>query len=113
MNKVQKSEYNYLKKVILRLNKKTWDKKDFEYIRGMFDKLCLNNNIDKLSALRYGEVFLGKITKEYDLKDYNSSRALIGYIFENIDNLEVPTVVVCIGAITYIVLEDIKDESED
>ena len=113
MDKVQKSEYNYLKKVVLRLKKKTWDKEDFEFIRGLFDKMCLDNSIDKLSALRYGEVFLGKITKEYDLKDYNSSRALIEYMFENIDSLEVPTVIVCIGAISYLVLEDIKDESEE
>lgn len=108
MDKVQKSEYNYLKKVILRLNKKTWDKKDFEFIRDLFNKLCSDNNIDKLSALRYGEVFLGKITRDYNYKDYSSSRALIGYMFENIDNLEVPTVIVCIGAISYLVLEDIS-----
>ena len=106
MNHIQKQEYKYLKRVTILLEKQTWSKEDFEYIRDSFDSFCKSVKLDKLSALRYGEVFLGKITKEYDLKDYNNSRSLIQHIIASVDSLEIPTIAVTVGAIIYLVLNE-------
>lgn len=115
---MKNKDYSYLKKVILRLNKKQWNIKDFKYIDDLSNRYIKNNNLDKLSLLRYGEVLLGKYC-DIDYSNLDNSRRYIEMLLDDMDNFNITVLITLIITITQLVIStndgkinfnDIKEE---
>ena len=89
MKEIKDYEYSFLKKVILRLKKKEWNRQDLKYIYTLFKQFVEKLNIDETSTLRFGEVLLG----QYCNVDYSNIQDIRQKIQDILDTDELTTTV--------------------
>ena len=102
-----RQEYKFLKAVILRLRKETWDKTDLDYIESKFDYFIRKTKLDKIDLLRKGEVMLGEYC-EVDLSNIQDVRDLIYKCIVNIDEISSPICIAIIAALNTLALSEIN-----
>ena len=107
-------EYEYLKNVVLILDKESWSTKDLTYIYQEYLKYLKKIKVDELTALRAGEVLLGK----YCEVDYNINNVkdliwkLLNQLSESSQDYW-PICIAIIGTIVKISLAEINNEQLD
>jgi hypothetical protein len=105
---IKKYEYNFLKKVILRLKKTEWNNQDLRYIYTLFKQLVETLEVDETSLLRFGEVLLGQYCN-IDYSNISDVRQKIQDILDT-DELTTTVSVVIIAAMVLLSLST-QDES--
>lgn len=103
----QNSEYNYLKKVILLLEKETWSVDDLKTIQREFRKFVKKNDLNELDLLRKGEVMLAEYC-EVDLSDLNDVKDMMFKCFNAIDEISSPICLVIVSALNKLALSEIE-----
>ena len=105
----KKYEIKFLKSVVLRLAKKTWEKKDLQFIYDKFKGFIKSTATDEISLLRKGEFIL----KKYCDVDY-TDMAKVKYYIESIivEDIDLTISVVLIGTITKLAISDKIDYEE-
>lgn len=108
-------EYEYLKNVVLILDKESWSTKDLTYIYQEYLKYLKKIKVDELTALRAGEVLLGK----YCEVDYNINNVkdliwkLLNQLNESGQDYWPYICTAIIGTIVKISLAEINNEQLD
>lgn len=104
MDKQGKLEYNFLKRVvIMNSTKDKWNLEDIEYLYKEFQFFLTKSNIEEISILRKGEVFLGKYC-DIEECSYISCKDMIFKII-NSDELAIPIQIAIIGALLKLCIE--------
>lgn len=91
---IEKAEIKFFKELLKIVNKDNLELKDLITVENNFIK---RGNVDKLSLLRYGEVFLGSNLKDFVDNDIEEVKDRIISIVNS--ELEVPVMVACICSI--------------
>ena len=107
-----RNEYIYLKSIILRLKKETWNKSDLEFIDAKFDKFIKKTKLNKIDILRKGEVMLGEYC-EVDMSNIQDIRDLIYKCLVNIDEISSPICVAIISALNTLALAEANGTKVD
>lgn len=102
MKDIKKYEYDFLKKVILRLKKKEWNRQDLKFIYTQFKIFIEKINVDEASVLRFGEVLLGQYCN-VDYSNIQNVRQNIEIILDT-DELTTTVSTVIIAAIVLLSL---------
>jgi hypothetical protein len=107
---LKKLELKFLRLVIDELDKDTWDETSLNKIYKNFLKFSKKIETDELSLLRFGEVFLRECINVTTINKDNS-KSIILSILNNIEELEIPVVIVMIAAIVKLSL--CNDENKE
>ena len=107
LNSFKRQEYKFLKAIILRLRRETWDKTDLDFIESKFDYFIRKTKLDKINILRKGEVMLGEYS-EVNLSNIQDVRDLIYKCIANIDEISSPICVAIISALNTLALAEIN-----
>ena len=102
MKDIKKYEYDFLKKVILRLKKTEWNRQDLKFIYTQFKIFIEKINVDEASVLRFGEVLLGQYCN-VDYSNIQNARQNIEIILDT-DELTTTVSTVIIAAIVLLSL---------
>lgn len=110
MSKESKLEYKFLNQVIARLEKENWIINDLKDLYKEYEKFLKNMKIDELSSLRIGEILLGKLCNT-EYKEAEDAKNSIYTILSSMEELEIPSMIVMIGAILKISIAQIENNT--
>ena len=111
-NKDTRAKYKFLKNVILTLDKKNWSTKELQYIYNEYKIFLKKIGVDEISALRTGEIFLGKYCN-VDFNDVNDVRDLVYKCCEAMEEITPNVCTAIIGALVKLSLASINGEKLD
>lgn len=111
LGKSQQNEYNFLKYVIMKLNKETWDETDLENIYKKYELFLERMNLNELSMLRVGESMLGEYC-EVDLANIQDVKDLVTKCLNAFEEITIPVCIVIIGALTKLALSTISGRED-
>lgn len=114
MNKTQRQEIKFLKYIVLKLDKEVWTEEDIQDIYIKFKLFLSNLDLDEISILRKGEVFLGPYIDTVDITNLEQLKQLIFNILTAAtEDLNVQVAITIIGALTKLSLEKLNNKKEE